>query len=60
MSALAICANPGRMAVFHSDRKASTGLIEAARLAGRTAADMAMINRADTDTQMETGSALLV
>jgi hypothetical protein len=29
--------------VFHSDRKASTGLIETARLAGRTAANIATI-----------------
>ena len=54
------CVNPDRRAVFHSDRKASTGLIEAARLAGTTAADMAMIKRADTDAQIEARSALLV
>ena len=46
--------------VLHSDRKASTGLIEAARLAGRTAANMAMTNRAETDMPIEAGSALLV
>jgi len=57
---MAICVNPDRRAVFHSDRKASTGLIEAARLAGTTAAAMAMIKRTDTDAQMETRSALLV
>ena len=44
----------------HSDRRASTGLIEAARLAGSAAANNAMINKADTDMQIETGSALLV
>ena len=60
ISQMAICVNPDRRAVFHSDRKASTGLIEAARLAGTTAADMAMIKRADTDAQMEARSALLV
>ena len=49
-----------RLRGFHSARKDSTGLIEAARLAGNTAASMAMINRADTDMQMETGSTLLV
>jgi hypothetical protein len=45
---------------FHSDRKGFNRFIEAARPAGRTAANIAIINRANTDTQMETGSALLV
>ena len=44
----------------HSERRASTGLMLAARLAGKTAAKKATIKRANTDIEIETGSTLLV
>ena len=50
----------GEFAYVYSVRKTCKGLIEAARLAGSAAANNAMINKADTDMQIETGSALLV